>query len=169
MVKACGCFADGQHWVHSKSSLFLAFTNSTMSFFSTSVAVLILTHQENVSVSIWYLTRCTDGVKKQVEVVNHLWILGIFLLSTEDFRSAFTAQNSPQWFAFLELFPNQSLQWGLRLSTPKLWRPTHVHTPSATNALSPLSHAIQYSCSCTPVPHCTLNCFILLTPSVSCA
>lgn len=145
------------------------FTNSTMSFFSTSVVVLILKHQENVSVSIWNLTRCTDGVKKQVEVVNHLWILGIFLPSTEDFRSAFNAQNSSQWFAFLKLFLDQSLQWGLQLFTPKLWRPTHVHIPITTNDLGPASRGIQYSCSCTSIPHCTLNCFILLTPSVSCA
>lgn len=56
----------------SNSALFMGFTNSTMSFVSTLVVGQILTHQENVSVSIWYLTRCTDGVKKQVEVVNHL-------------------------------------------------------------------------------------------------
>lgn len=56
----------------SNSALFMGFAKGTMSFFLTLVVGQILTHQENVSVSIWYLTRCTDGVKKQVEVVNHL-------------------------------------------------------------------------------------------------
>lgn len=46
--------------------------------------VLILTCAYDAFISIWYLIRCTDGAKEQVEVVNNLWSLGNFPLPVEE-------------------------------------------------------------------------------------
>lgn len=66
-------------------------------------------------------------------------------------------------------FQSITPEWFASLFIPKRWRPAHVHIPSTTNDLGPESRGIWYSRSGKSIPHHTLNCFILLTPSVSCA
>lgn len=66
-------------------------------------------------------------------------------------------------------FQSITPEWLASLFTPEQWGAAHVHIPSTTNDLGSESCGVQYSHSGKSVPHRTLNCFILLTPSVSCA